>query len=274
MFVDEKLERISASRIIQYADCSLKYKYIYIDKNRAPAKSVHLAYGSAIHKGLEYINRNLANGLPDLEDVFQEYDNCWFEELEKMGIEKEHEGHFGKKLYPMGLNSLETYYNNNIDYEVIGTEFSFAVPYNDEFALHGFIDAIIKRKSQIIIIDYKTSKQAYTKFNLDTSIQLPIYAYAFRRMLEQGKFPNIKKKQEDKIGYYVIIKDYDNLENNQIKLQQKEMTETHFNKMHYIIDTTMRAEDNGIFIPNYNSNCQWCEFKKQCVAFPDELPSA
>jgi len=261
----------SASRLTLYSDCSLKYKFNYIDKLSEPAQSIHLAYGSAIHKALEGINLALIEGeLLYIEDVFQDFHDEWVKEIKAMNVEKDY---LGGKLYYHGLNTLTRYYENHIDYEVIGAEQRFDVPiiYPDgtedkDYNMSGIIDAVIKRKDSLIILDYKTSKEPYNRFKLDTSVQLAMYSYAFRHLLNNGKIKGTRKKKEDAIAYYVLLKDYDTLDG-AIKLQKKTITEQHMQRMFYILKQTKKGIAENMYIPNYSSMCHWCEFKKDCLAF-------
>ena len=175
--------RFSASRFILYADCSLKYKFNYTDGLRIPAKSVHLAYGSAVHKGLETLNISLKEGKEaHIEDICQAFDDSYNKELEDMGLDMS--VWYGHQLYEHGINTLVRYFETMVDYEVIDTEMEFEVPILREdgtqikdHTLYGLVDAIIKRKKEnkILIVDYKTAKEPYNNFKLDTSLQLAIF---------------------------------------------------------------------------------------------------
>lgn len=261
--------KISASRITTYADCSLKYRFQYIDKLDKMKESVHLIYGSAIHEGLESLNISLKNNNSfEIEDVLQSFHNSWNNELVLHKLENDF---FVPKLYTMGINTLIKFCNEMSDYEVLGTEFEFEVPIKtisgNEYTLYGLIDAIIKVKDQMLIVDYKTSKEPYKKFKLDTSIQLSIYSYAIRYLLDNKIINfNTKKKKEDYIAYYILLKDYDTLSGD-IKIQKKSITDKHKNRMFYIINQFINGIENNIFIPNYNSQCEWCEYKKECLEF-------
>lgn len=267
--------QLSPSKITLYADCSLRWKFHYIDQIKKPVSSIHLVYGSAIHKALETLNLSLLNNEDlHLENAFQAYEDCWLEGIEEQKIRL---NQYTYTLYEMGLKALEKFYNESVDYEVIATEFPFEVPivWPDRFkaiencenyTLRGIIDAIIKRKDKIIVVDYKTSKEKYNRFKLDSSIQLAIYAYAFRHMLSEGAFPDIKHKKENAIAYHVFLKDYENLDG-EITLQKKKITDSHLNRMFYIIAQTINGIENSVFIPNFQSTCKWCEFKKECLNF-------
>lgn len=260
---------ISASRITLYNDCSLKYKFRYVDKIRIPASSPHLAYGSALHKALEYLNlAMLENKEFLLEDFFQMFEDSYKEEL-KLNEVKESD-YFAPKLYKMGLSSIEQFYNSHKDYEVVASEFLFTVPLPKEFGgsynLTGIIDAIIKQKSKLLIVDYKTAKEQYPKFMIDTSLQLSMYSYAFRHILKEGRFDNIKKDKEDYISYCTFIKDYNTLTST-IKIQKKSIKEEDFSKLFLILRETLKSIENNIYIPNYSSMCKWCEYKKNCLEY-------
>ena len=258
------MKKLSASRMGLYCDCSLAYKFHYVDKLYKPSVSVHFAYGTAIHKGIEVMNQSLATEKMPLEDMLQAFHDCYYEELKKMDLE---DNYFKFQLYEMGINSLEKFYNEFVDYEVIGTEIPFTVPIDgsDTHSVTGFIDAIIKRKSQLTIVDYKTSKEAFPKFKIDTSLQLAIYAYAFRKLLSDGTF-ELRKKQEDYIAYYVLVKDYENY-TGQIKMQRKKIGEKEINRVLYVCNKIIEAEKHEIYVPNFNSACKYCDYKKECLGF-------
>jgi len=239
--------KISASKLIQYTDCGLKYKFHYKDKLDRFAASIHLVYGSAIHKALEELNKTLLGDKLHVLDVFDFFDKEWHSEIEKHNIRT---SFYTDKLYNMGLNTLDKFYNENLDYEPIGSEIKFEVPivYPDgeeekEHTLHGLIDVIFKRKGKLYIVDYKTSKEKYPLFNLNTSIQLCLYSYAFRQLLKEKKFPNISH------------------------LQSKILKEEHYGRFYYILKNFIKGVDNELFLPNYSSNCKWCEFKQDCLKF-------
>jgi RecB family exonuclease len=252
---------LSPSKITLYSDCGLKYKFQYIDGIKKLKTSIHLIYGSSIHKALELLNNSLIQkDKTDIEDVLQAFDDHWKKETTEGEIKN---GFYEEKLYYTALETLIKFYKEYSDYEVLASETEFSVPFGDT-QLHGIIDAVIQCKGKIYIVDYKTSKDLYEKFKIDTSIQLAIYAYAFRHLLSDGKFPNIVKTQEDYVTYYVLTKDIDNL---QIEIQKKKITEKEIKRLEYIANQATIGIQNKIFLPNYNSQCKYCEYKKECLNF-------
>jgi len=262
---------LSASQLTLYADCALKYKFRYIDKIQKPSSSIHLVYGTAIHKVLEIANISLKEtGKADVIDVLQAFEDEWAQELKAQNMEKDF---FRNKLYYMGLNGLIKYMNEFIDYEPLATEGKF------KFSLHGceivgVIDLIYKKKDKIIILDYKTSKEPFNMFKLNTSVQLALYSLAFESISQQNEeikayLSNRKNQKEDYIAYCVFLKDYETLEGN-IKIQKKKITEDHIKRLDWILRESIRGIEAGLFLPNYLAQCNWCEFKKECVEFTGE----
>lgn len=241
---------ISASQLNTYCDCSLKYKFQYIDKIEKPKESIHLHYGSAIHKAIEELNKSLIESKIDIEDFLQVFHNEFSPHCN---------GFFDEKLYNIGIDALIKYYRGYIDYEVLMTEQEFSVDYKGE-TIVGVIDAVIKQKNKILVVDYKTSKEPYDSFKIKTSIQLSLYSYAFRELLKQGILG--KKRKEDGIAYWVLLKDYKNLIGD-VKIHKT--TIKNYNRLFYILDEFI---GNKQYLPNYQSiSCKWCDYKKECLSF-------
>ena len=234
--------RLSASKISLYAECPLKYKFKYIDKIEKPQETIHLDLGIAVHAALELFNKELC----PVEDVLQEFHNS-FE------CQKDHYLHY--KLYWMGINGLIKYLEN-VDYTPLETEKRFETTI-EGIEVVGIIDAVLKRKGKIHVVDYKTSKNAYTRFQLDTSFQLALYFYAAKEM---GINPEY-------IAYWIFLKDYDTL-NGDIKLQRKKITTTQIERMKSILRITKQGIENQIFVPYVHDNCKWCEYKQECLEWP------
>jgi hypothetical protein len=238
-----------------------------------------LAYGSAVHKAFEFMN-NAEKA--SLIDVYQSFHDAWHKEMNSMGLKTE--DYYNEKLYLSALTSVQNYYADfyktyelteyvdkwhNVNSSRLSTECEFFVPIiypdgtkEEEYVLHGLIDVIGIKNKKIFILDYKTAKEDYTPFKVKTSLQLSIYAYAFRQMLKMGIFPQIKKEIEDYTTYHILIKS-----TNEITQKKKIVTDHDINKMLYMIKTFKRGVDSQVFMPNYQDNCKWCSYQKECLAF-------
>ena len=255
----------------------MKHKFRYVDKIDKPALSIHLAYGSAVHKAMEYLNNNIGKS-PSLVDAFQAFHETWESELVPIKDKYRQE-----IMYMMALKTIEKYYAEYLEYEPaivkynevdkIASECIFNVPifYNDgreepEYTLYGLMDIVASRDKKLFILDYKTAKAPYTPFKVKTSIQLTIYSYAIRWMLENGYFPYLDKKKEDYTLYHVMLKDYDSLVPNIVE-HKKIVKDEDIQRLKYIMENVVKGIKCGIHIPNYTDQCVWCEYKKECLDF-------
>jgi len=75
---------ISASQILTYLGCSLKYKFMYVEQRPPEQLSVSLPFGKAVHSGIEKYYKSImetgvAVPLDVVEDMFTESINITFD---------------------------------------------------------------------------------------------------------------------------------------------------------------------------------------------------
>ena len=57
------MDHLSSSQLNLYLQCSLKYKFQYVDGLPRPCKASGLAFGSALHSALAWFHKELAAGV-------------------------------------------------------------------------------------------------------------------------------------------------------------------------------------------------------------------
>ena len=67
------IEHLSKSQISLYMDCSLKYKFQYIDNLPKPFKPAGLAFGTSIHSALEWLQGTAQGAQRILGKGFQDF---------------------------------------------------------------------------------------------------------------------------------------------------------------------------------------------------------
>ena len=73
------MEYLSSSQINLYSQCSLKYKFQYVDLLPKPFKPSGLAFGSALHSALSWFHReSMTNGGVPLEKLYKIFDADWY----------------------------------------------------------------------------------------------------------------------------------------------------------------------------------------------------
>lgn len=282
------MRNISASSINTYARCGRKWYFHYIEKIRKPTTSPHLIFGSSIHKAIEELSIGICNKdemvLQDVQDCFTE---SWKKNIEDNDIIWNQTTQCNK-LFSLGLQLLEEYYTYYSNYTPLiykdekGTypavELKFEVPIfnldgtiDTENQFYGFIDLIARdnETKKIILFDHKTSSNPYTKFKVNSNIQLAVYAHAFRELIKMGRFPDIEEKKEHRAAFNVLVKKtrvtpYIDREFRNIKQLDID------NLMHEVRDF-ITAIDNKVFIPNFEDSCEnpyiKCDYFEECQKF-------
>jgi DNA helicase-2/ATP-dependent DNA helicase PcrA len=176
---DDELLNVSHNQVDDYQTCPLKYQYIHI--LRIPIMRHHtVAYGSALHKAVEfYLRRRAAGLLTPLEDFLRAFDDAW---LNEGFLTREHE----EQRKQAGVEALTRFYHEE---EARGEkpgevekEFGFHLG-NDR--VRGRFDRVDETPDGLVVIDYKSSDVTERKKadqRARESLQLKIYALAQKEM--------------------------------------------------------------------------------------------
>jgi DNA helicase-2/ATP-dependent DNA helicase PcrA len=176
---DGEILNVSHNQVDDYETCPLKYQYIHV--LRIPIMRHHaVAYGSALHKAVEFYLRRRAAGLfTPLEDLLSAFDDTWVNEG---FLTREHE----EQRKQAGVEALTRFYHEE---ETRGDkpgdvekEFGFNLG-NDR--VRGRFDRVDSTPGGVIIIDYKSSdvtEQKAADRRARESLQLKIYALAQKEM--------------------------------------------------------------------------------------------
>ena len=186
------VKRWSYSRLATYLTrCSLQYFFRYIAKIEPERNSSRLAYGSAIHTGLEAAHLSWESGEPVPLEVAQEAFVADLEIRLKDPILEFREGETPEGLIDQGKALLAAWAAEAEFQEVIDTELEFSVPVVHpttgevlDAELTGIIDLLVKvpNSPSPLVIDFKTSARRYAATQLDMDLQAAIYGYAIRHI--------------------------------------------------------------------------------------------
>lgn len=178
-----KKRTLSASSIKTYLQCLLKYYYHYCEKKPRPGATDPLALGTAVHAGLEkmyqiYVETGAAPSPEAYEEVIKVFmDAAAADGLKEMDLYQE-----GKDML---INRLD---NLSLDEKVVGLEKRFSLKTPSGTPITGSIDKLLELdEDTIAVIDYKTSKYAFTQDEADGDIQLSMYDLAVSMMYPQYK---------------------------------------------------------------------------------------
>lgn len=177
--------RVSASQLDAYEKCSLKWKFMYIDKIR-PEATAAMVTGTFVHSVFEMlyerpgeerteenaklIAREEWNKLVETED-FQAFDLTEPEQKE-----------FRVNSWRLIKRLWEIERPENV--EVHANEMKFEYDLEEGLSFIGFADRLdVGRNGSIEIVDYKSGKRPAMKFAGDKKRQIRLYALAVNKIL-------------------------------------------------------------------------------------------
>ncbi len=250
----------SYSKLSLYEECSLKYKFRYIDKFPEEPK-FYFALGNSVHNAMEFMYKVSAPPFPDLKDVLKELKREWSMKnwMQKGYNSIAHE----KKDYQKAIDMLEAYYEKH--HKIF--KVPFLLEYRTNVEVDGLKVIIIVDKinylgnGEIEIIDYKTGKNVSRSTD-----QVRLY----QKICELD--PRLKEKIYQRYG--------DRVQN--VKVRSMEyyyvpgLREIMFDRgqdadIQSLWERVLKAAD-GIRAEEFKPNpgelqCKFCDYKAHCPIF-------
>lgn len=250
-------DHLSNSQIILYLQCSLKYKFQYIDEIPRPFKPSGLALGSVIHSALSWFHKQRMAGKPvTLERFLKILEADWY--CQKVEAEiRYREGEDEAQLVFMAKELLALYFHQGHN-GAKGSEIPFTVPLvnlssGEEIGinLEGFIDLI---EEDDIIVEFKTSAKTMDPKDVGELTQLTAYSYAFELLHQRPpkliKLVNFVKAKKPKIIVY-----------------ETSRSEEDYQRFFYLAKQVLKGIKSGIFFPKPSFWCKGCEYEQPCRAW-------
>jgi putative RecB family exonuclease len=248
------MDHLSSSQINLYLQCSLKYKFQYIDGIPKPFKPSGLALGSAIHSTLSWFHKERMNGNQvSLKRLYKIFEADWYSQKVDTEI-KYKTGEAEIKLIIMAKEMLGLYFQQSPK-EVKGTEVPFVIPLIDPsngkslgINLEGFIDLIEKDDT---IVEFKTSTQTINPGDIGDYLQLTAYSYAYEILYQKPpkllKVVNFVKTKKPKM---VVL--------------ETKRTKADYQRLFYLASQVLKGIKHQIFFPRPSFWCKDCEYEKYC----------
>jgi len=255
---------LSASSVMDYIECGLRYKLSRVDKKTPDHRSASLVLGSAIHRTLKQYNIARRDGKTfTLEDLQDRFDSNWKDIAQGFVMISYPKDAPDIMTFKEGVKLIETFYDHLPDepYEVLEVEEPF------QFYIHGIEAPVIgamdlieaDESGTVIIADYKTSAKAYSKDQINRNFQMTVYqmaaranGYADRELLL--RFDCLIKTKTPKFEQYYTTRSEDDL-----------------TRAEMVIRAVWDGINKNVFVPNPTSwKCKNCEFKSHCVKWHEK----
>jgi putative RecB family exonuclease len=234
------IETLSESKSKTFNQCSLKYKYKYVDKIKEDESDKdYLTFGSYIHKIFElgYKEKDERNLLVIAEEQKKNYK---FDDKFDKGTEK------------CIKNFLR--FNSSLG-ETLCTEFPYEIEEQNDIKLNGVIDRVVKGTAGgLLVIDYKTSRTEQTELELFKDHQLQGYVYACSK-----KF-NVPYTS-------IVASHYYPLTNNFVKVRftNQQIVKYRNDKIQEV--WKIRKMKINECVAKENRFCNWCGYKSMCPLY-------
>lgn len=258
---------ISQSQIFTFTNCSLKYKYQYIEGRPMERISIALSFGSAIHSAIEMYYRTLKNrGTREpVEAIIERFVTCLELELAniKVPVIYKKETPDRQAAIEMGKAMLKAFYVSNtvMPEQIVDVELPLSARlYTDEgkptdFMLVGIIDLLLMNENQeIIVIDNKTASKSMAQSTADEENQMTAYSYllaankfVFPTASVNCRFDVLRKLKTPTFEYVSTVRTAD---------QRRRFAK--------IASSVLAGIDAGIFIPQSSWMCGDCGFISAC----------
>jgi putative RecB family exonuclease len=246
------MDHLSASQMNLYFQCSLKYKFQYIDRLPKPFKASGLVFGSAIHSAISWFHKNeMAGRKVSLEKLYAIFTADWYGQKVESDIRyRETETETG--LILLGKEMLGLYYHQPRK-QVKGTEIPFTVPLvspgnGDHLGinLEGYIDLLEENDT---IVEFKTSVK--TMDLKDVNLQLTAYSYAYEMLYQKRprslRVVNFLKTKKPKM----------------LSLEAKLVSINH-QRFFHLAKEALKGIRSGVFFPRQSFWCNGCEYAEPC----------
>lgn len=246
------MDHLSSSQMNLYFQCSLKYKFQYIDRLPKPWKASGLVFGSAIHSAISWFHKSqLAGREVTLEKLQAIFTADWYGQKVESDVRfKETETEASQLL--LGKEILALYYHQPRK-PVKDTEIPFTVPLvrpgngdRLDINLEGYIDLL---EEDGTVVEFKTSIKAMDL--KDLSLQLTAYSYAYEML--HGKRP-----RSVRVVNFLKLK--------KPKMLALEVTNGSIDhdRFYYLAKEALKGIRTGLFFPRSGWWCSGCEYAKQC----------
>jgi len=242
--------RLSATGIKAYLTCPRRYRYAYVD--RVPAVPTGpLVFGSIVHAAIHEGHRLcLSTGTAmDAEAGIEAFRRLWAEALRReRPLFKD--GRATQDAYTaLGERILRGYADAHPKSPpTIALEHRFELPWRDH-VLSGVVDRIDEGDQGLVIYELKTSQKRPTTRELNTDLQLTIYAYAVTRAFH--------RPVERLVHYH-------------LRGTEAIATRRTDASFRYLLGSVFphvsQAVTAGLFGPTPSWHCRLCDYRELCAA--------
>jgi putative RecB family exonuclease len=261
---------ISHSQLFTYSNCSLKYRFKYVEQRPAERISIALPFGTAMHSALELFYRTFMKSrqYERIVAIIDRFSTCLELDLENAGapVIYKKEAPDRESVLTLGREMLKAFYETvNMDaYDILAVELPLsATLYTDEgqptdFKVFGILDLVLREKSgEILVVDNKTAAKPMAQATADNDNQMTAYSYllasnryVFPSAEVRCRFDVLRKLKTPKLEHVFTLR-----------------TAAHRKRFARIANGVLAGIDGQVFLPQPSWMCSDCAYADACKAW-------
>jgi putative RecB family exonuclease len=258
---------VSHSQIFTYLNCSLKYRFMYVEARPPERVSIALPFGKSIHASLERQYRVMKENqrwepLGVLLNYFEHHINLELDQTEVPIVFKK-ETPDRDAVIDMGVAMLEAFHET-VDltgFEILEIERPLSARLYTQngqptdLKLIGVLDLVLKDEAgRVIAVDNKTASKPYAQATVDDDNQLTCYSYLLAA--NRYVFPTaeihcrldvLRKLKTPKLEFYHTVRTAD---------QRRRFAK--------LASAVLAGIENKTFIPQPSWMCADCPYQDAC----------
>jgi len=236
----------SYSAINTYLNCSLQYRFRYVEQAEPERVSVCFSFGKAFHAAMSYYALNPDNVFFDVfHDVFKLEAEATPNLVFKQGED------FGSML-DTGMRMLGAVRESWLD---VASVSGVAVPFKVEVPglskpLIGEYDLLLNDGGSAVIVDWKSSASKWPTGKAGRDLQATVFCYAYTR--ERGDNPLFR--------FDVVTK----IKKPSFDSHWTTRTDEDFRRFELLAVKVDEAVQKGVFLPSALFSCPECPYSNKC----------
>lgn len=261
---------VSHSQIANYLNCSLRYRFQYVEQRPQERVSIALPFGGAIHAAVEMFYRAMKNTgrLEPVEALHQRFEDCLALDLDNttapVVFKKDLPDRDG--TIAMGRAMLNAFHAsiNLKGLTIVDVELPLsATLYTEDgtatdFKLFGVIDLLLRGgDGELLVVDYKTAAREMSQATADDDGQMSAYAslLASNRLAPakgdvRCRFDVLRKLKEPRLEYVHTLR-----------------TPFHRKRFARVASAVLAGIENRVFLPQPSWRCADCGYAEACKAW-------
>ncbi len=245
---------LSYSSISTYEQCPLKWKFHYIDKLPEEPKP-YFSFGTVMHDVMEFFYMEKEGGkikgprfdAPSVDELLAYYRSVWLSEGYENSEQEENYRALGERI----IREYHSEHAGNFRMP-IATEHGFMLEVRG-IKVRGFIDRVDKLGPEsVAILDYKTSKNAFTIPYVKSNKQLALYQMAFEEL---------HNKRVERLSLYHLRSNMD--------FSVGRRPDSMISALKDEIAEVADAIEGENFEPKRSWLCDYCDYQRFCPYFRD-----